>query len=47
MKGYPKTKRMDGKVVRVISIKLDDGIVTDENGFCEVDDEIQEELPFI
>lgn len=46
-KGYPKTKRMDGKVIRVVSIKLDDGIVTDENGFISIDEEIQEELPFV
>lgn len=45
-KGNPKVKKMDGKSVRAISIRLDEGLLTDDDGFIEVSEEIQEELPF-
>lgn len=45
-KGYPKQRKIDGKNIRAISIKLDNGITTDENGFIKLDDYVQNELPF-
>lgn len=45
-KGYPKQRKIDGKNVRAVSIKLDNGITTDENGFIKLDDYAQNELPF-
>ena len=45
-KGYPKQRKIAGKNVRAVSLKLDNGITTDENGFIKVDEEWQNELPF-
>lgn len=42
--GNPKVRKMDGKSVRAIALKLDDGISVDENGYIQMDE--QEELPF-
>lgn len=42
--GNPKVRKMDGKSVRAIALKLDDGISVDENGYMQMDE--QEELPF-
>ena len=45
-KGYPKQRKIDGKNVRAVSLKLDNGLTTDENGFIKVDEYIQNDLPF-
>ena len=45
-KGYPRQRKIAGKNVRAVSIKLDNGITTDENGFIKLDDYAQNELPF-
>ena len=42
--GNPKVRKIDGKSVRAISLKLDNGITVDEHGFLQVDN--TEELPF-
>lgn len=42
--GQLKQKRIDGKNIRAISLKLDDSISVDENGFLQVSDD--QELPF-
>lgn len=41
-----KAKRVGGKLVRHIFLKLSDDIKTDENGFSSVEDYGQEEFPF-
>lgn len=41
-----KVKKIGGQSVRCVFLKLEDGIVTDENGFASVEDYGQEELPF-
>lgn len=43
-KGQNKVHKIDGKSVRAVSIKLDDGISIDENGFIQIDDDL--EVPF-
>lgn len=45
-KGYPKQRKIDGKNVRAVSLRLDNGLVADENGFIKVDENWQEDLPF-
>lgn len=45
-KGYPKSRKIDGKSVRAIALKLEDGLETDEEGFIKVDENLQEDLPF-
>ena len=45
-KGYPKQRKIDGKNVRAVSLRLDNGLITDENGFIKVDESMQSELPF-
>ncbi len=41
-----KQKKIGGKNNRCVCIKLDDGITVDENGFVQVEDFDQQELPF-
>lgn len=41
-----KVKKINGNACRCIFLKLDDGITVDSNGFTNVDEEMQEELPF-
>lgn len=41
-----KNKKVDGRAVRCVFLKLDDGIEVDENGFISVENYEQEELPF-
>lgn len=41
-----KNKKVDGRSVRCVFLKLDDGVKVDENGFISVEDYEQEELPF-
>lgn len=45
-KGYPKQRKIDGKNVRAVSLRLDNGLIADENGFIKIDESWQEELPF-
>lgn len=46
-KGNPtKQKKIGGKNNRCVCLKLDDGIIVDENGFISVEEFNQEELPF-
>lgn len=42
--GNPKVQKVDGKSIRVISLKLDDGIDVDDNGFIQVTEDF--EIPF-
>ena len=44
--GHPKVRKIDGKSIRAVALKLDNGLSTDENGFITVDENWQEELPF-
>lgn len=45
--GQPtKNKKINGNSCRCVFLRLDDGIKTDKDGFMEVDESIQEELPF-
>lgn len=41
-----KLKKINGTTVRCVFLKLDDGVVVDNNGFMSVDEATQEELPF-
>lgn len=41
-----KNKKVDGRAVRCVFLKLDDGLEVDENGFISVENYEQEELPF-
>lgn len=41
-----KLKKINGATHRCIWLKVDDGIKTDENGFIQIDENLQEELPF-
>lgn len=45
-KGHPKVRKIAGKPIRAVALKLDNGITTDENGYIRVDENWQEELPF-
>lgn len=45
-KGHPKVRKIAGKPIRAVALKLDNGLTTDENGFIKVDEYIQNELPF-
>lgn len=45
-KGHPKVRKIGGKPVRAVALKLDNGLTTNENGFITVDENLQEELPF-
>lgn len=41
-----KVKKINGNACRCVFLKLDDGIVVDNNGFMKVDECMQQELPF-
>lgn len=45
-KGNPKVRKIDGKSVRAIALRLDNGITVDEDGFIKIDEYLQQELPF-
>lgn len=45
-KNPTKNKNINGRSQRCVFLKLDDGIKTDKDGFMEIDENIQEELPF-
>ena len=45
-KNPTKNKKINGRSQRCVFLKLDDGIKTDKDGFMEIDENIQEELPF-
>jgi len=46
-RGNPtKQKKINGRNNRCVCLKLDDGIIADDDGFIVVDDYVQEELPF-
>ena len=44
--GHPKVRKIEGKPIRAVALRLDNGLSTDENGFITVDENWQEELPF-
>lgn len=45
--GQPtKVKKIDGKSYRCVFLKLDDGIETDSDGFLQISEDDQTELPF-
>lgn len=41
-----KVKKINGNACRCVFLRLDDGIIVDNNGFVAVDEYMQEELPF-
>lgn len=41
-----KVKKINGQACRCIWVKLDDGIITDENGFVSIEEGAQMKLPF-
>ncbi len=45
-KNPTKNKKINGRSQRCVFLKLDNGIKTDKDGFMEIDENIQEELPF-
>ena len=44
--GHPKVRKIEGKSIRAVALRLDNGLSTDENGFITIDENWQEELPF-
>ena len=43
---YTKQKKIEGKNFRCVFLKLDDGIEVDKDGFMQISEDEQEELPF-
>lgn len=44
--GYPKARKIDGKPMRAIALKLDNSLSVDKDGFLIVSEETQGKLPF-
>lgn len=45
-KNPTKNKKINGRSQRCVFLRLDDAVITDKDGFMEINDGIQEDLPF-